>query len=228
MVTGSIGGKTSINLQEGKNIIGVFHHPKAVFCDLNFLDSLPEREFSAGVMEIIIYGLILDASFYNYIYSNKENIKKKKKDIITYLIYRSCQLKAKIIEQDENDKGIRSILNFGHTIGHALESYTSYQYYTHGEAVALGSIVMINYLIGKKILTYSFGKEFTSLLNSFGLPTLIPRHFKIKEIVDKFKYDKKKRQEKNRWITLQKIGKAVHDESVDLKDIENVLKKMQL
>jgi 3-dehydroquinate synthase len=124
MTDSSVGGKTGINLPHGKNIVGSFHQPQAVFCDLLFLDTLPVREFNAGLMEVIKYGLILDASLYDFIIQKKERIKKFDKNIIAYLIFRSGELKAKIVTQNEKDTGIRSILSFGHTIGHALESYS--------------------------------------------------------------------------------------------------------
>lgn len=227
MVDSSVGGKTAVNLLEGKNLVGAFHQPQAVFCDLSFLDTLPEREFRAGLMEVIKYGLILDGSFYNFIIRNKEDIIKLHKETISYLIYRSCQLKADVVAQDEKEQGIRSILNFGHTIGHALESYTKYKYYLHGEAVALGSLAIINYLVNEGVLTTRFGKEFIDILNYFQLPVSIPENFEIDGIMNRLKYDKKNRQGKNRWITLKQIGRASWDQLIDLKQIEEILKGMQ-
>lgn len=227
MVDSSVGGKTAVNLPEGKNMVGAFHQPQAVFCNLHFLDTLPIREFNAGLMEVIKYGLILDSSFYNFIIQNKENIKKRNRDTIAYLIYRCCQLKAEIVAQDEKEKGIRSILNFGHTIGHALESYTDYQFYLHGEAVSIGSLAIINYLVERGILNSHVLKESVDVLSFFQLPISLPADFKIDEIIKNLWHDKKIRSEKIQWITLKQIGVANREQSVDLKQIKKILRGLQ-
>ena len=163
MVDSSIGGKTAINLSKGKNMVGSFHHPEAVFCDLGFLDTLPVRHFNAGLMEVIKYGLILDASFYNFIVENRDSIAVRDKDTIARLVYRCCRLKAEIVAQDEKDRGIRNILNFGHTLGHALESYTGYCVYLHGEAIALGSLTLIRHIVKKGVLNEEFLEDFVAV-----------------------------------------------------------------
>lgn len=227
MTDSSVGGKTGINLPQGKNIVGSFHQPQAVFCNLLFLDTLPHGEFNAGLMEIIKYGLILDASFYDFIMEKKESIKNFDSNTVAYLIYRSCQMKAKIVAQDEKEKGIRSILNFGHTIGHALESYSDFQFYLHGEAVALGSLIIIKFLVDKGILTNQFLNEFIDLLTFFQLPTSIPIEFEIHQILEHLIYDKKKRHGRNQWVLLKQVGEPMWGQFVDIKEIKKILKELQ-
>jgi 3-dehydroquinate synthase len=227
MVDSSIGGKTGINLSKGKNMVGSFHHPKAVFCDLSFLDTLPVRHFNAGLMEVIKYGLILDEAFYNFIVANRDSIAARNKDAIAYLVYRCCGLKVEIVGQDEKDKGIRSILNFGHTIGHALESCTGYDVYLHGEAVALGSLAIIRHLVEKGVLSRQFSGEFEEILDFFGLPTSLPPDFEVDSILRYISYDKKREHGTTRWVTLRHVGSAAWGQSVDLKEIEKILRGLQ-
>ncbi|NIO20096.1 MAG: 3-dehydroquinate synthase, partial [Candidatus Aenigmarchaeota archaeon] len=221
------GGKTAINLPEGKNTVGAFHQPRAVFCDLRFLDTLPRRECNSGLMEIIKYGLILDSDLYDFIKKNKEKIREKNTDTIAYLIYRSCQLKSQIVAEDEKDKGVRNILNFGHTIGHALESYTNYEFYLHGEAVSLGSLVIVHYLAEQGILSRGFLREFVDILSFFELPTSLPAEFEVGKIIERLQSDKKIRGGKIQWVTLKRVGVAVRGQSVDQKEVEEIMRRLQ-
>ena len=226
MVDSSIGGKTGINLTKGKNMVGAFHHPKAVFCDLQFLDSLPTRQFNAGMMEVIKYGLIQDEAFYRFICAKRERIADRDGDIVSHLIDRCCRLKAAIVGQDEKDKGIRAILNFGHTLGHALESYTGYDRYLHGEALALGCLVMVRYLEEKGILGKHASDQLEDLLGFFR-PTSLPPDVEIAAILEHIAYDKKREYNEPRWVTLKEVGAAVWGQSVDLKAIEQGLRGLQ-
>jgi len=227
MVDSSIGGKTGINLSKGKNMVGAFHHPRAVFCDLQFLDSLPRRQYNAGMMEVIKYGLIQDEAFYRFILAKREHIADRDRDIVSHLIDRCCQLKAAIVGQDEKDRGIRAILNFGHTLGHALESYTGYGRYLHGEALALGCLVMVRYLEGKGILGKHTSDELEDLLEFFSLPTSLPPDFEIGAIWLHIAHDKKVAYNEPRWVTLKRVGAAVWGQSVDLQSIEQGLRGLR-
>jgi len=227
MVDSSIGGKTAINISKGKNIVGAFHQPKAVLSDLIFLDTLPIRQFNSGLMEVIKYGLILDSSFYNYVIKNKENVKNQDRDTIANLIYRCCKLKAEVITKDEKETGIRSILNFGHTVGHALESYTNYKFYLHGEAVAIGSLAIISYLVERGILNKNVLREFDDIISFFQLPTSIPADFDIELIIRHLSYDKKRQYGINQWVTLKQIGVPAWEQLIDLKEVENILRGLK-
>lgn len=228
MVDSSIGGKTGVNLTKAKNTVGSFHHPKAVFCDLCFLDTLPVRQFNAGLMEVIKYGLILDEAFYRFILANRNRIAARDRDVIAYLVYRCCQLKARIVGQDETDKGIRAILNFGHTVGHALESYTGYRVYLHGEAVALGGLAIICHLVEKGAFEIEFLEEFKGVLDFFRLPISLPSDFDVDAILRHISYDKKKELGTPRWVTLKQVGSAVWGQLVNLDEIRHVLRGLQI
>ena len=137
-IDSSVGGKTGINLLHCKNSVGAFHQPDKVIIDIRFLHTLPSRELLSGIGEIIKYGIIYDYKFLKYIIENIDEIKKCNDEIMLYVVKRCCEIKAEIVSQDEKEKGLRKILNFGHTIGHALEGITGFSKYTHGEAVIIG------------------------------------------------------------------------------------------
>ena len=137
-VDSSVGGKTGINIVQGKNIMGTFYQPQGVVIDVDLLRTLSKREFISGLGEVVKYGIIYDYHLFEYIRSHMEEIMSLDQECITYIIKRCCEIKAKIVSQDEKEEGLRKILNFGHTIGHALEALTSYEKYTHGEAVWMG------------------------------------------------------------------------------------------
>lgn len=138
MVDSSVGGKVAVNHAEGKNMIGAFYQPKAVVCDLAVLETLPETEYLAGLAEIVKYGVIYDEEFFKYMEDNVEKIKAHDLDVLKHLIFRSCSIKAEVVGIDEKEAGLRAILNYGHTFGHAIENLTHYEKFTHGIAVALG------------------------------------------------------------------------------------------
>lgn len=227
MVDSSIGGKTAINLAHNKNIMGAFHQPRLVCCDLNFLQTLPEREFMAGMMEIIKYGLILDEEFYLYISQYRQAILNKDHQIIAYLVDRSCRFKAHIISMDETDQGIRNILNLGHTIGHALESYTDYQYYLHGEAIAIGTAAIMYYLHEQGIFSDETLHHFIDLLDAFSLPHTIPQSFDTETLCNQLRYDKKNKNNRIQWVLLKKIGVAAWEQHINLNQIEIILQRIK-
>lgn len=140
MVDSAVGGKTGINMPQGKNLIGAFHQPGLVLADLGVLATLPPREFAAGMAEVIKYGVIYDADLFSYIEQNVDAIRSIDPDVMTYLVQRSCEIKAAVVEEDERESGLRAILNYGHTLGHAVEKVTGYEQYLHGEAIAIGMV----------------------------------------------------------------------------------------
>ncbi|MBW2283349.1 MAG: 3-dehydroquinate synthase [Deltaproteobacteria bacterium] len=226
MVDSSVGGKTGVNLPEGKNMVGAFHQPRAVFSDLRFLDTLAGREVAAAMAEIIKYGLIRDREFYGYIEKNREAIANLSKSHVGYLVQRCCRFKADIVALDEREQGLRGILNFGHTLGHALETYTRYKTYLHGEAVALGSLAMVRYAADKGCVEPSFVDNLSSLLAFFGLPTHIPRDFDVNDVMSHLHSDKKRRRGVNQWITLKGVGEPHMTENVETSEIAAILKDL--
>ncbi len=139
-VDSSVGGKTAVNHELGKNLIGAFHQPRAVFIDLNFLKTLPDREIKSGLGEVVKYGVISDAEFFSYLEDNAEKILNRDLKTLAHIVKRSCEIKAEVVGADEKESGLRRILNFGHTMAHAIEEQTHYKKYRHGEAVAIGMI----------------------------------------------------------------------------------------
>ena len=219
MVDSSIGGKTGINIPQGKNLVGTFYQPRAVFIDQYLLNSLPNEEIISGIGEIIKYGAILDIDFFNEITEWVQDIKNFpfEKAIAT-----CCKLKADIVSKDEEDNGIRTILNFGHTIGHALELKFGFNSLKHGEAVSMGmlSAGYISYKIGK-----INKKEFDLLehtIRSLPLPNL--KKLDIEEILSFIKRDKKYEKGKLKFVTLKKIGHAEVTKNIDDKLLRESIK----
>lgn len=140
MVDSAVGGKTGINLPRGKNLIGAFHQPSVVVCDLDVLNTLPARELRAGLAEVIKYGIIRDAAFFDYIEANIEKALALDAAVLAHIVARSCEIKADVVGADETESGLRAILNFGHTLGHAIEAVAGYGKYLHGEAIAIGMV----------------------------------------------------------------------------------------
>ena len=209
IIDSSIGGKTAINTDRGKNLIGTIYQPKKVFINPNFMNSLPLREISSGMGELIKYGLIWDKDFLNDVLKYGENNSQKN---ISYFIYKSCQIKSQIVEKDEKDKGLRKILNFGHTIGHALESYFEYETIKHGESVALGMIC--ESWISKEMGLIE-SKTYESIHRSITSLSL-PKINKIdkKKFYDFILKDKKHQSKKLNFVLLKGIGKPVIDINV--------------
>ena len=218
MVDSSVGGKTGINNKYGKNLIGTFYQPEAVYIDTHFLSTLDKREFSAGMAEIIKMAVMFDKDFFD----------KIKKDELTLeeMIKRSVELKAMVVNQDEKEKGIRSVLNYGHTFGHVIENLTNYKTYLHGEAVAIG-MVMANKLSNELgYLNENEAEEIKNLLKRYNLPT----EFKIKdkeEFYNHFFLDKKTMDNKIKFIIPEKIGKYKIIENVDKEKILKVLEEFE-
>lgn len=170
-VDSSVGGKTGVNLPLGKNLVGAFHQPSLVFVEVDFLDTLPEREYLTGLAEVIKYGIIWDLEFFIYLEENLARIKAQDKDCLQYIISRCCEIKAQVVAQDETEKGVRAMLNLGHTFGHALEALTLYERYTHGEAVAIGTICAARLSQSLGLLSGSEVSRIEQLFEAVGLPT---------------------------------------------------------
>ncbi len=207
-VDSSIGGKTGVNHPMGKNLIGAFHQPKAVFIDTETLRTLPEREFNAGLSEIIKAALIKNADFFDWISQNIDALMARDKEALSIAIQRACSIKANIVAEDEKEMGIRALLNFGHTFGHAIENALNYGVWLHGEAVAMGMVMACELSVRIGWLDINSRDQVTLLLTKIGLPTTLPRKIKPKALETLLGSDKKILQNKMRFILLKKIGEA--------------------
>lgn len=173
-VDSSVGGKVGVNHRLGKNMVGAFLQPEVVLIDPQALNTLSKRELLSGLAEIVKYGVILDVDFFSYLESHIEAILRKDPPTLAHIIRRSCQLKADIVEQDERESGLRAILNYGHTIAHAVETYTDYKRFTHGEAVAIGMVVAARIAHGMNLLRAEPVHRLIHLLKRLELPAHLP------------------------------------------------------
>jgi len=220
-VDASIGGKTGVDHARGKNLIGAFHQPKLVCVDPGVLGTLPRREFIAGLAEVVKYGVILDAPFFEYLERNALAILAMDSRRLFHCIRESAALKAKVVSADERESGLRKILNYGHTLGHAVETLTGYRKYKHGEAVAIGmaSAAKLSYLLG--MTEWSVVQRQISLLKAFHLPTELPK-LDPRSILDVMERDKKVVGGEIVFILPEKIG-SVRIVPVDRKVLKSFL-----
>ncbi len=207
-VDSSVGGKTAVNHPLGKNMIGAFYQPAGVFIDLNALKTLPEIEFRCGMAEIIKYGIIADEMLFNFLESRVEDIKNLDFNALQYIIEASCKIKASIVSKDEREKGLRSVLNYGHTIGHALESLTGYEKYKHGEAVAIGMIAAAFISHEAELCDKKDVERVKKLIESFNLATQLP-NISPEKILSALYYDKKVRNDKIKLVLMKQPGSVV-------------------
>lgn len=206
-VDSSVGGKTGVNIPAGKNLVGAFHQPLGVFIDTQTLATLPDREFAAGMAEVIKYGVILDAEFFDYLEANVEAIRDRDPQALQHIIARSCRLKADVVEQDEEERtGLRAVLNYGHTFGHAYEALLGYGTLLHGEAIAVGMIHagMLAERIG--LIDAAFNARQLALIQSFGLPTKLPSRLSVEAIIGRMRVDKKSLDGQMRFILPERMG----------------------
>ncbi len=227
MVDASIGGKTGVNHTKGKNLIGAFHQPKLVLIDPSTLQTLPEREFHAGMAEVIKYGVICDPQLFSILEEIKQlnNLYQMELGILEEIIGRSVSSKAKIVSEDEYENGRRAILNYGHTFGHAIETLCGYGKWLHGEAVAMGMVAAGELALVRGNWTQNESDRQKLLLTKFGLPTKWPR-LNIDDIISTLKGDKKVQNETIRFILPTEIGKAKIFSDVTHEEIKECLKRL--
>lgn len=204
-VDSSVGGKTAVNHPKGKNMIGAFYQPCLVLADLDTLQTLPQKEFRAGLAEIIKYGVISDSSLFEYLEKNVEKILQLDKKCLEYIIKTSCSIKAEVVEKDELENHYRMILNFGHTLGHAIEALTHYSKFIHGEAVAIGMVyaAKLSQKLGK--CQEGIPRRLDRLVRKFGLPADLP-DLHSKAIIESLYHDKKTMNHKIKFILVKEIG----------------------
>jgi 3-dehydroquinate synthase len=225
IVDASVGGKTGVNHPQGKNLIGAFYQPKLVAIDPLLLKTLPVREFRAGMAEVIKYGVIWDADLFTKLEQAEhlDSLEDISDELLETIISRSCQAKADVVSRDEREAGLRAILNYGHTIGHAIESLTNYKQFVHGEAVAIGMVAAGKIAIQMGLWTQEEAKRQDVLIEKTGLPTDIPAELKIDAILETIKSDKKVKAGKVRFILPTTIGRVMITNQVTSESITEAL-----
>lgn len=208
-VDSSVGGKTAVNHPLGKNMIGAFYQPAAVIADTSVLSTLPDRELSAGLAEVIKYGLIRDKDFFIWLEKNIENLINRDNEALAYAIERSCINKAEVVACDEREAGLRATLNLGHTFGHAIETALSYKGWLHGEAVGCGMLMAADLSVRLGILSAEHIARIKNILEKANLPTRIHKDITLNQMLENMKVDKKSRDGVLFLILLNDIGSAI-------------------
>jgi len=206
-VDSSVGGKTGINHPLGKNMIGAFYQPRLVVCDLETLQTLPPREFSAGLAEVIKYGPIADTAFLDWIEANMAPLMRRDQPALAYAVKRSCEIKAWVVGQDERESGLRAILNFGHTFGHAIEAGLGYGKWLHGEAVGCGMVMAMQLSQRLALVDDAWVRRVTELLRRAGLPTVGPA-LGPQRYLELMRGDKKSEAGQIRFVVIERPGTA--------------------
>ncbi len=207
-VDSSVGGKTAINHPLGKNMVGAFYQPQRVVCDLNSLQTLPQREMSAGLAEIIKYGPIADMAFFNWIDAHLDALLARDPKALAHAVKRSCEIKAWVVGQDERETGLRASLNFGHTVGHAIEAGLGFGEWLHGEAVGCGMVMAAQLSLRLDLIDDAFASRLTALLARAGLPTVGPK-LGAQVYLHHMRVDKKAEAGDIRFVLIDTPGKAV-------------------
>jgi 3-dehydroquinate synthase len=213
MCDASIGGKTGINNSFGKNLIGTIYQPEAIIISLDILDTLPEVEFKNGLAEIIKIACVLDKELFIFLEKNIQKIKNRDKDTTEYIIKRAIELKKEIVEKDIHENGLRQVLNFGHTIGHGIESLSSFKI-KHGFCVSIGMAVESSIAVMENKLDGNEQKIIVALLTAFGLPTQIPNDISTENILEKMILDKKTKSNIPRFVMIKSIGKTKSEKKI--------------
>ena len=213
-VDSSVGGKTGVDIPEGKNLVGAFYQPKAVYVDSLVLQTLPSGELLNGIAEVIKYGVIYDRPFFDYLEENREKILGLDLPVIEQVISRCCAIKADVVSKDEKESDLRRILNFGHTIGHAVEAGSNYEI-GHGMAVAIGMVAASRLAVGKQIFSKAEAQKVQSLITAYGLPTEIPVNSDPSKLKTYLQTDKKTVAGKPFFVLPTEIGKVIITSDVD-------------
>jgi 3-dehydroquinate synthase len=216
-VDSSVGGKTGVNHEQGKNLIGAFHQPQIVLIDTDTLLTLPDRELRAGLAEVIKYGAICDADFFAWLEANMDSLLQRDPGALAHAIRRSCELKAEVVAEDEREAGRRAILNFGHTFGHAIENCVGYGEWLHGEAVAAGMVMAAEL----SHLSAGDADRLRDLIARAGLPTAPPA-LGASRFVEAMSRDKKVQKKQLRFVLLQQLGAAVVTSEYDEADLHSI------
>jgi len=218
-VDSSVGGKVAVNHPRGKNIIGVFYQPGFVLADVAVLKTLPPRELRSGLAEVIKYGIIRSGDFFAWLEENIDALLAGDPEALIHVVRESCRIKAKIVEEDETEGGLRAILNYGHTVGHAVEALTGYGIYTHGEAVGIGMVTAARLAVALELLKVSDLGRIEALVRRAGLPLEVPKNLKPKDLVNSFYQDKKATGGRLTFILPLRIGEVLIEKDLSEEQI---------
>jgi 3-dehydroquinate synthase len=222
-VDSSVGGKTGVNHARGKNLIGAFHQPKRVMIDLDTLLTLPERDYAAGLAEVVKYGLISDGDFFDWLVLHGDALKNRDMEAVAIAVKRSCEIKAAIVAADEREAGVRAHLNFGHTFGHAIERMQGYGDWLHGEAVAAGMVMAARISAHRGDLAPAVVQRLVEFNQSVGLPSDPPAGHTAANFLEAMCSDKKVTAGKIRYILLRGVGAPWITDTVTVEDIDRVI-----
>jgi 3-dehydroquinate synthase len=222
-VDSSVGGKTGVNHALGKNMIGAFWQPSLVLADLAVLRTLPERELIAGLSEVIKYGVIWDIEFFDFLIANKDNSMALDPETMAHIVKRSCEIKAEVVSKDEREGGLRAILNFGHTVGHAVETTTGYSKFLHGEALGIGMVYAAR--LAKKLGTMPTedAQKVEEIVKLYGLPHRLPIEVSVEKLMEAMGRDKKSISGEVRFVLPTKIGSVEFGKPVEKSVLKEVL-----
>jgi 3-dehydroquinate synthase len=222
-VDSSVGGKTGVNHPLGKNMIGAFHQPKAVIIDIETLNTLEKKEISAGIAEVIKYGLIRDSAFFDWLEANMDKLYSLESEAVTYAIEVSCRCKASVVSEDEKEGGVRAILNLGHTFGHAIETHMGYGEWLHGEAVATGMVMAADLSFRQGWLAQKDVTRIVALLEKAKLPVSSPEEISVERFKELMSVDKKVLDGRVRLVLMNELGNAFVTDEFDSEHFDATL-----
>lgn len=217
-VDSSVGGKTGINHRLGKNLIGAFHQPQLVLADVATLLTLTDRDYVSGLAEVIKYGMTLDADFFTWLETNSTGIISREQPLLRHLVHVCCGIKAGVVAQDEREGGLRAVLNYGHTFGHAIEALAGYGHYTHGEAVAIGMVQATRLAEKRGFATVDDSERLINLLLKFNLPVKMPI-FSLDTLATALRHDKKVKSGSLKFVLNKGIGSFAMLNVLEVQDI---------
>tara|TARA_B110000858_G_scaffold185553_1_gene227855 strand:- start:23481 stop:24572 length:1092 start_codon:yes stop_codon:yes gene_type:complete len=223
-VDSSVGGKTGVNHPLGKNMIGAFYQPRCVLADTDVLSTLPRREMKAGLAEVLKYGLVYDAEFFDWLDSNSRGIAESDAVLLSQTIKSCCEIKAEVVAMDEKESGVRALLNLGHTFGHAIETASGYGNWLHGETVAMGMVMAADLSRRLGWIDLAVAQRIRAVLEeNFGMPVLPPADITVEQYLDLMLSDKKAESGKIRFVLLKAIGEGVVDGDIEPSLLESTL-----
>jgi 3-dehydroquinate synthase len=223
-VDSSVGGKVGVNLKAGKNLVGAFHQPRLVVCDLDTLETLPEREYRSGLAEVIKYGIISDAALFRRLEREMPALLARNRRLLKGVVARCCEIKSCVVAQDEQEGGLRAILNYGHTIGHGLEAISRYGRFLHGEAISIGQVMAAR--LSQRLLGLPAAEvdRIERLFIAAGLPTKLGlREAQKGALLEAMQHDKKVVDAEIRFVLAERIGRVRHSQAVPERDLNEIL-----